>query len=202
MHRVIAFVDGFNLYHSLQDNPLFHKYKWLDIKKLVETYVPPPQLKEVYYFTSLTLWNTDKVNRHKVLIKALESTGVSIVYGQFRRRDRYCPNCNTSHVSREEKQTDVNIAIHLFRLAIEDRYDTALILSGDSDLLPSIRAVKGTFASKKIGVLIPIGRRAEELKMDCDFHIRMRERNLARCLFDDPLVLLDGTSLTKPVTWS
>jgi uncharacterized LabA/DUF88 family protein len=96
----------------------------------------------------------------------------------------------------------VNIAIHLFRLAIEDRYDTALIISGDSDLIPSIKAVKATFPSKKIGVLIPIGRRAEELKANCDFNIKIREKNLSRCIFDDPLEMRDGSHLKKPSTWS
>lgn len=202
MNRVIAFVDGFNLYHSLADNPDYHKYKWLDIRKLIEIFVPRKELKGVYYFTALTTWNSEKVGRHKILIRALEQTGIDIVYGQFRRKDRYCPHCHKSYASREEKQTDVNIAIQLFRLAIEDRYDTALILSGDSDLLPSIRAVKSTFASKRIGVLIPIGRRAEELKNECDFHTRIREKNLAKCLFADPLILPDGASLAKPSQWS
>jgi len=145
MNRVIAFVDGFNLYHSLADNPGYHKYKWLDIRKLIEIFVPRKELKGVYYFTALTTWNSEKVGRHKILIRALEQTGIDIVYGRFRRKDRY---------------------------------DTALILSGDSDLLPSLRAVKSTFASKRIGVLIPIGRRAEELKNECDFYTRIREKIL------------------------
>jgi uncharacterized LabA/DUF88 family protein len=202
MERVIAFVDGFNLYHSLADEPTYHKYKWLDIKKLLDLYISPGEMKEVYYFTSLTNWNVDKVNRHRTLLRALEQTGVKVVYGQFRRKDRFCPNCKQSYASHEEKQTDVNIAIHLFRLAIEDRFDSALILSGDSDLIPSIKAVKMTFPSKKVGVLIPIGRRAEELKAECDFHAKMREKNLAKCLFPDPMPMADGSRLAKPASWS
>ncbi len=202
MQRVIAFVDGFNLYHSLHEKPKYRKYKWLNIRKLIELYVPPKELKDVYYFTALTLWSPNKVARHKLLIKALEQTGINVIYGEFRKRDRYCPNCKKNYASFEEKQTDVNIAIYLFRLAIEDRFDTALLISGDSDLLPSIKAVKKTFPSKKIGVLIPVGRRAEELKMTCDFHIKLREKNLAACLFDDPLLMSDGTTITKPPSWS
>jgi uncharacterized LabA/DUF88 family protein len=202
MERVIAFVDGFNLYHSLADNPAYNKYKWLNIRKLLEVYVPAKELKEIHYFTALTTWNLEKVTRHRILIRALEHVGANIVYGEFRRRDRFCPTCKKQYVAHEEKQTDVNIAIHLFRLAIEDRYDTALIISGDSDLIPSIKAVKATFPSKKIGVLIPIGRRAEELKANCDFNIKIREKNLSRCIFDDPLEMRDGSHLKKPSTWS
>jgi len=202
MQRVIAFVDGFNLYHSLLEKPVYRKYKWLNIRKLIEIYVTPKELKDVYYFTALTMWSPDKVAKHKLFIKALEQTGVNVVYGEFRKRDRYCPNCKKKYAAFEEKQTDVNIAIHLFRLAIEDRFDTAFIISGDSDLLPSIKAVKKTFPSKQIGVLIPIGRRAEELKTTCDFHIKIREKNLAVSLFDDLLTMADGTTIIKPPSWS
>jgi len=122
VNRVIAFVDGFNLYHSLQENPAYSKYKWLDIRKLLESYVSPKELKEIYYFTALVHWKPDKVNRHKIFIRALEQTGVNVVYGEFRKKDRYCSRCKEYYPTFEEKQTDVNIAIHLFRLAIEDRY--------------------------------------------------------------------------------
>ena len=202
MKRVIAFVDGFNLYHSLADNPVHEKYKWLAIRKLLGMYVPAKELKETYYFTSLTTWNLEKVARHKILIRAFEQVGAKIVYGEFRKRDRYCPNCKSYYVAREEKQTDVNIAIHLFRLAIKDRYDTAVILSGDSDLIPSIKAVKATFPSKQVGILIPMGRRAEELKANRDFDIRIREKNLAKCQFEDPLPMPDGSKLSKPSAWA
>lgn len=201
MERVIAFIDGFNLYHSIAEDPAYRKYKWLDLRKLVELLVPPGDLHEIYYFTALALWDPEKANRHKIYIRALESAGIRVVYGQFKRRDRFCPKCRTDYTAHEEKQTDVNIAIHLLKLAIEDRYDTALVLSGDSDLIPSVKAVKSTFASKRIGVVIPIGRRAEELKMECDFHIKLREKNLAKCLFDDPITLLSGTAIHKPIDW-
>lgn len=202
MNRVIAFVDGFNLYHSLQENPAYSKYKWLNIRKLLESYVPPKELKEIYYFTALVHWKPDKVSRHKILIRALEQTGVNVVYGEFRKKDRYCNRCKEYYPTFEEKQTDVNIAIHLFRLAIEDRYDTALILSGDSDLLPSIKAVKTTFPSKRVVVIIPTGRRAEELKKTCDQFIKIKERNMAASVFKDPFPLSGGKSLIKPPSWS
>lgn len=202
MKKVIAFVDGFNLYHSLQENKAYRKYKWLNLIKLLEFYVPPRELKEIYYFTTLAHWMPDKVQRHKIFIRALEQTGINTVYGKFKRRDRQCKICGKYYPSYEEKQTDVSIAIHLFKLAIEDRYDTALILSGDSDLLPSIKAVKTTFPSKKIVVLIPIGRAAEELQKTCDEHIKIKERIVAKSLFDNPLTMSDGTLLVKPVSWS
>jgi len=34
MSRVVFFVDGFNVYHAIEANPAYRKYKWLDLDKL------------------------------------------------------------------------------------------------------------------------------------------------------------------------
>ena len=39
MARVIAYIDGFNVYHALDRNPANHRYKWLDYKALARCYV-------------------------------------------------------------------------------------------------------------------------------------------------------------------
>ena len=54
------------------------------------------------------------------------------------------------------------------------KFDKAFIISGDSDLIPSIRAVKESFPGKEIGVIVPIGRSAIDLKNNCeDSNIRI-----------------------------
>jgi uncharacterized LabA/DUF88 family protein len=101
----------------------------------------------------------------------------------------------------EEKQTDVNIALRLFQLAVEDQYDRAVIVSGDSDLLPAIRAVQATFPSKQIGVIVPIGRASEDLKKQADFHYKMKERHLQSSRHANIISLRDGSTLTCPSKW-
>ena len=68
-----------------------------------------------------------------MFIRAQEIKNVNIVYGEFKRKDKYCNLCKRTYHTYEEKQTDVNIAIQLFKLSIEDKYDKAIIISGDSD---------------------------------------------------------------------
>jgi len=200
MPRIIALVDGFNLYHSLQENPKYHKYKWLNVDKLLRTYFPVG-LEKIYYFTSITPWDADKVARHKVFIRALESTGIELVYGKFKDRHRTCPNCKQTYKSREEKQTDVSIALTLFRLAYEKRYDEAILVTGDSDQLPSLKEVHKCFPGLRLGVVLPMGREALELKVESDFYLRIKERVIAKCLFDRQLRMADGTFLDCPTAW-
>ena len=45
--------------------------------------------------------------------------------------------------------TDVNIATQMIIDAYQDKYDTAMLISGDSDLVPPIKAINENF--KKTG---------------------------------------------------
>ncbi len=208
MSKVVCFIDGFNLYHALDhfeqgpDQDRYKKYKWLNLAKLASLFVPRGDtLNEVLYFTTLATWNAKKVARHRVYIKAQESEGVIAVYGEFKRKQKHCKACGGDFWTFEEKQTDVNIALKLFQYAIEGRYDKAVIISGDTDLLPAIKAVRSTFPGKEIGIVIPIGRASEDMKKQADFRFKMREHHLASSLLADPLTLKDGTVLHCPPTW-
>jgi uncharacterized LabA/DUF88 family protein len=123
-------------------------------------------------------------------------------YGEFKKRDKYCNNCKKRYQTFEEKQTDVNIAIQLFKLSIENKYDKAIIISGDSDLIPSINAVRKTFPDKQIGVIIPIGRRADALKQACDFYMKMKEKHLSSATFEKNIKINDKEFLVCPPEWS
>lgn len=202
MNRVMCLFDGFNIYHALEANRSYHKYKWLDLAKLASCYVTrKDQIVEMLYFTSYAIWSPSKEKKHRVLVRALQTRNVRTVFGKFKRRDRKCRVCGAIYPSFEEKQTDVNMAIQLFEAAIGDRFDTALIISGDSDLVPSIEAVKSTFPAKRIGVVIPIGRSAQELKNLCDFHIRMSEKHLRASQLPDVIELGNNEKLERPSSW-
>ena len=51
----MVFIDGFNLYHSLDNVPAYKKYKWLNLWNLSETLLFPGEtLVSVFYFTAYT----------------------------------------------------------------------------------------------------------------------------------------------------
>lgn len=204
--RVIFLVDGFNLYHALDSmsskRSVFKTYKWLDLRALCSKFTTSNQIIEgIFYFTALAPWSPTKRIRHEIYISALESTGVRTVYGDFRRVTRHCPRCG-DYETYEEKKTDVNIAIHLFKLASKNKYDKLVLVTGDSDIIPSIAAVRGLYPEKKVGVAIPIGRRAEDLKSNCDFNFKIKEKHLATSILPDSITLQNGRIITRPVEWT
>lgn len=58
---------------------------------------------------------------------------------------RNCPNrCidDSELYGYVEKLTDVSIAVDMVVMAFKDAYDTAILISGDGDLVPAINVVK------------------------------------------------------------
>lgn len=201
MTRVAFYIDGFNIYHSLDEKAEYHRYKWLNYAAFADLFCSPKEeVTAVFLFTAYYHWSPDKVSRHKKLVAALESVGVETVLGRFKKKDRYCRFGHKCE-AREEKETDVNIAIKLLQGAIDNIYDTAIILSGDSDLVPAIRGVKESFKEKRIGVLFPMERISYELEKIADFHLHITPKPLEDCQFPDVVTLSDGRQVHRPRTW-
>lgn len=204
INRVSFFIDGFNVYHALDDYKSFHKHKWLDYSALAKCFVSANDtITEVFYFTAYAEWIPEKKARHQLLVKALTMKGVRIVFGKFKHKDKYCRLCHKPYSTFEEKQTDVNISIKLFQCAYNDTFDTGILVTGDSDIIPAIAAVKESFPAKRIGVVIPIGRSAEEIKNICDFHMKMKEKHLGSSQFPDRIIINAENSiyLYRPSNW-
>lgn len=157
--RVSVFIDGFNLYHALDGAGRQH-LKWLNLRRLSLEFAPPPGqiLGTVYYFSAFATWRPGAYARHRAFVAALKATGVEPVMGIFKEKDRSCRTCGSAWIDHEEKETDVNIALHLLRDAQQDRYDRALIISGDSDLAPAVRMVRELYPLKSVRIIAPYGR--------------------------------------------
>jgi len=199
--RINVYIDGFNLYHST----LQHTYKdcrWLNLFEFSKRLINPKteKIQDVYYFSSIPSWFPDKAKKHLLYIYALRSVGVKDILGKFSIRERKCPSCNCRYQTHEEKKTDINIAITLFADAVADKFDTALILSGDSDLTPAITKLKELYPNKKIGIIVPKGQSAMNLKQHSDFFKKVQSKDLKKSLL--PLqVTYNNKIITAPTGW-
>lgn len=167
-HRVICYVDGFNLYHGLRDlkNKQFY---WLDLWALASCFLGNNQsLSKVIYCTSKLKGYQEKAGRQSEYINALIAYNQSldrdfeIVYGHFIVGKADCKLCKRQYTSHEEKKTDVNIACRLLMDALDDRFDTAFVISADSDLVPPVEIVRERF-KKDVLVLFPPHKKSDDL---------------------------------------
>ena len=197
--RIIVFIDGFNLYHAID---ALHKdhLKWLNLRSLSEAFSKnsTEQIETVYYFTALATWLPECMQRHKAYIKALESQNVTTVFGHFKKKNVKCNVCQSKWITREEKESDVNIAIYLLNEAHLDNFDKAFIITADSDLVPAIQMALDTFSEKEIVVLTPPNRYriAREIRSKVET-IKIREKHLKNNLLPAILYNEDGTVMIK-----
>lgn len=166
MATVIAYVDGFNLYHGLHDK--YHRrYLWLDLERLVQRLRPNDHLAAVRYFTALVRDDPAALTRQRTYLDALtvhSGRTVEIVLGRYQSKTVACRQCGNVWTSYEEKETDVNIAVSIVADTAAAASDIALIISADSDLCPAIRTARSLNPARGMIVAFPPRRSSFEIR--------------------------------------
>ena len=206
MDRVIFYIDGFNLYYGLRSRSWRHFY-WLDLARLANVLLKPDQtLVAARYFTARImptgLDGADKKKRQDTYLEALATLpNVYIHCGYFLEKARRCHACGSSWITYEEKMTDVNISVKILGDAGDDNFDTAVIVSGDSDLTGPIEEVRTRYPKKRVVVAFPPNRHSASLKKAADAHFTIGRSALRDSQFPDTVVKPDGYPLSRPDRW-
>lgn len=202
MERTIFYVDGFNLYFGIKEGG-FKNLKWLDIKLLAQNLISPNQtIVEINYFTSRVRNDPDKEKRQITYLEALEHySKIKIIYGKFRPNVIHCYRCGHSYSSPNEKMTDVNIAVKMLIDAFQDRFDTAILISGDSDLVPPIREIQKHFRGKKVIVGFPPKRHNISIANISNGSFVIGRKKLKDSQLPHVIVKPDGHHLAIPNEW-
>jgi uncharacterized LabA/DUF88 family protein len=143
--RVAVYIDGSNLYNYLKDKEIsFPKGKKFNLKVFVESLVGDRECVSKRYYTGI-FRNLDGTSKSESLVKGqqkfltnLEKDGFSI------KRGRIIYDSGKIR----EKGTDVKIATDLIVGAVDNLYDTAILISSDTDLIPAINYIK--YKGKKL----------------------------------------------------
>jgi|SRR6185437_5552718 len=200
--RVIAYVDGFNLYFGMKESS-WNQCLWLDVQKLTNNLLKPPQiLVETNYFTSRISSNPPKQARQNTYLEALETLpNLKIFYGKYNSQSRTCQKCGDTYFHSSEKMTDVNIACRLLADAFQDRYDTAFLITGDSDLVPPIQLIHSLFPKKRVLVGFPPKRHNLSVSCVAKGSLMIGRKKLLDSQFPNQLSKKDGYILNRPPTW-
>ena len=154
--RCITYIDGFNLYFGLREKG-WQKYMWLDLTKFSAALLMKSQtLVGTKYFTSRVSGNIEKQKRQSTYLDALGTLpGLEIFYGQYQLDNKQCRKCGAYYQNPQEKKTDVNIASEMLCDAFQDRFDTAVLVSADSDLTAPLESIRKVFPKKSVVVAFP-----------------------------------------------
>ncbi|PIR44877.1 MAG: hypothetical protein COV10_02540 [Candidatus Vogelbacteria bacterium CG10_big_fil_rev_8_21_14_0_10_51_16] len=136
-NRVAVFIDGSNLYHRLKELS-FHNTVKFEYGGLATFLARKRPLTNASYYVGVVRAKIDDVRGQELrkqqqrLFQVLNNQNLNIRRGYI-----------MSHGDRfYEKGVDVQIAVDLLVGAYEDEYDTAVLLSSDTDLIPAIKKVR------------------------------------------------------------
>jgi uncharacterized LabA/DUF88 family protein len=202
------YIDGFNLYYgALRRTP----YRWLNLETLCRLLLPKNTINQIKYFTALVAArpnDPDQPVRQQLYLRALRTLpSVSIHFGHFLTHEVTMalvvppgqPLKYARVIKTEEKGSDVNLATHLLHDAHMGKFDVAVVISNDSDLLEPIKIVREQL-HKRVGILNPHPNPSRALLPHIDFIKQIRTGVLRTAQF--PLALTDAHgSFTKPPGW-
>ncbi len=213
MTRVTVYVDGFNFYYGLRTqkrlDQKWAKSYWINLVKLFEQFLGEDQvLEKVIYFTASPL-NKDKSARQSAFLNAnklINGDRFEVVRGKYLEKTIKCPKCHYTIIRPEEKKTDVNISIRMIADCVQDKTDTVILVSGDSDLVPPIEFIQRNYPSKKVRVYFPPSISSSNLTSNMRAHkgkVIYLQSNFKK--FEDSsmpdLVTKEGKTYTIPEKW-
>lgn len=215
MLKVNFYIDGFNLYHAaFKKHPVvlpdgnkvvvgWPELRWQDLKSLMTQFINPKkeEIGEVYYFSAIADWLESKAEKHQKYIEVLSDSGIKVVLGKFKAKEKRClASCKEIFTSHEEKESDVNVAIHLLSDILQNKCDIAYLVSGDSDMGPAIRKAKSLNTATRIGLILPPYQKGADLKRSVDFYKKITHKHLKKSLFSQDVTLSDKT-ICAPKGW-
>ena len=205
MLKVIAYIDGFNLYYALRTIG-GRRYYWLDLRRLAENLLRPDQrLERVHYFTSRVVPkenDTGKMVRQITYLEALETLpDLHVHYGYNLPKRAEGFQCGGAWLTYEEKMTDVNIAVQLVCDAYEDAFDVAILVSADSDLTRPVTAILERFPEKQVVVAFPPNRVSKQLRAAATASFTIGRKRISDSQLPDEIAKPDGYVLRRPERW-
>ena len=143
-YKVIVFLDGNNFYYKMKDMTSMKTevVKLLDFKynDFSQNLIKGDTLIEIRYYVGSVKRQAgpDKQKSEKLyanqqkLIAKLQKQKVAVILGNLiQHPDK----------SFHEKGVDVRLAVEMIRLARENKYDVAYLISSDTDLVPAVEEV-------------------------------------------------------------
>ena len=196
--RAAFYIDGFNLYHAIDDLKKPH-LKWFDLRDYAEFIAKKNNetVVKVNYFSALAKHKPEGIKRHQTYIRALVANSVTYNLGNFKKKQRSCRECNATWTQHEEKETDVNLAISLIQDGMDNIADVFYVISGDTDFAPAVKLLKVRYPNiQYVPIFPPKRNRAKELMNLCSSsrqHIDMTETNIAKSRLPECITDINGT---------
>ncbi len=177
--RVSIFIDGNNFYFGLKG--IYKNNKKLinfNFEKFCNFLVNKRGIINIFYYNA-TLDRTKNLAKYKSQqkffdkIKRIPKFNL-ILCRLIKRKIR-----GTNNFVYILKEDDIHMAVDLVKGAFKNTYDTALLVSGDGDFVPAVKAIQKE--GKKVENIYFKKTSSTNLKQNCNKSIRLTKNILDKC---------------------
>jgi len=171
--RVMVFIDGSNLYHSLKNH--FGRTD-LDIGRFCRKLLGRRQLIRIYYYNA-KVGQKEEPERYKHQ-QAFFASVKAIPYTELRLG--HLVYNNWPNVPPYEKGIDVQLATDMIAHNFKNNYDVAILVAGDNDYVGANQAVKDNGKHVEVALFGKEGT-SRQLRATADMVIPINARLLKGC---------------------
>ncbi len=171
--RVMIFIDGSNLYHSLKN---FFKRADLDMGKFAHKLLEKRRLIRIYYYNA-KVGLKEEPERYRDQQKFFASV-TAVPYTELRLGRLVYNNWPTAPPY--EKGVDIQLATDMITHSYKSNYDVAILVAGDNDYVGAIQAVKDNGKNVEVA-LFGKERTSMQLRKVSDRIITINARLLKEC---------------------
>lgn len=203
MAKVTVYIDGFNLYYGVLSRN-GKGLKWLNLNAWCSSKFPNDAVTIKFFTAKVTgKRSPNKPMKQQMYWRALATLkNVQIIKGNFLEKDQkitITPEVYVCGKTFEEKGTDVNLATHLVSDAYEGLFDSAVVVSNDSDMTEALRIVKER-VKLPVDVWYPTKTITKSLSRYARNKFQIRHQSLKS--FQFPVKITDRIGvLVKPIGW-
>ncbi|MDQ7038739.1 MAG: NYN domain-containing protein [Aquificota bacterium] len=180
--RIMIFIDGSNLFHGIR-----HLNIKINYAKLVEFLRESRRLVRTYFYTAVPQEKDIKKGtqewesfiRQRRFLEELSNTGIKVKVARLRK----LPSGEFV-----EKEVDIMLATDMLSLAYQNAYDTAVLVSGDSDFIYTVEEVQRI--GKRVENAAFKKTSSHQLRKTCDRFILLDDY-VDRFIYEDKPALLE-----------
>lgn len=133
MERVSIYIDGENFYFGIKSiNEKYTDFKF-DFQRYIERITKGRKLIDVYYIVAPLKQNLNPelYTKQQKLLSRLKKAGYKVILCKRQKRDK-----EDGTYTHKVKEDDIRIALQMQKDAYDNKFDIALLFSGDGDFVP------------------------------------------------------------------
>ncbi|MEK6823947.1 MAG: NYN domain-containing protein [Nanoarchaeota archaeon] len=178
MERVSVFIDGENFLYGVKSINAYYTDFNFDFKKYISYLTRGKKLIDIYYIIAPLKQNLNPelYAKQQKLLSRLRKEGISIILCKRTKRDN-----NDGTKFHKIKEDDIRLALQMQKDAYNNKFDIALLFSGDGDFvpLPEYLSEKG----KRMEVVYFEGHTAFTLLRVCNFKASLINKKILNKFF-------------------